>query len=160
MCIKRGGNGAILAKNLLSSSALKAANWEITIKSWPGFPIFSMGYVEHDKTQSVKFGSHPWIGDGEGQRSLSIDYSRSVFAKGNNGMYEQYEKKWDQRKVKQGDQFEIQFDFIEQKSRCYWNGNCIGILDDKLSDEVYPAITLVGYHEFECTKWELLYIKH
>ena len=167
---KRGGNGAVLAKNLLSSSALKAVNWEITLKTMTARNVgFCMGYVEHDRTQSVEFGTSEqlkWIGNSQGQRSLSVvffecafeTFHECVFEKSYHGMYEKYDKKWDPKKVKQGDKFEIQFDFIKKESSCYWNGNLIGILDDKLPDKVYPAITTTGNHEFECTKWELFYI--
>ena len=157
---KQGGNGAVFAKNLLSSQALTAANWEITIKSLTEGAFFSMGHVTHDMIQSVKVDDNLWIGDEQGQYSMSVIADEGVFEKGNDAEYKAYDKKWDPEKVKQGDRFEIRFDFIKQKSSCYWNGNFIGILDDKLCDKIYPAMTITGGHEIECTKWKLKYIKH
>ena len=75
---EQGGNGAIFAKNLLSSNALKAANWEITAKTLKGASCFSMGYVKYDMIQSVPFGGWPWIGDREGQWSMSVQAGAAV----------------------------------------------------------------------------------
>ena len=154
-------NGAILAKNILSSDAVKHVKWEMTLTTSGKIPCFAMGYVQHGQRESVKFGQQPvWIGDKQGQCALYLDDDEDLFHRINNGDTIKYDKKWNPQKVVQGDKFEIQFDFIKKQSSCYWNGNFIGILDDKLSDKIYPAMSIWGNHGFECTKWELFYIKH
>ena len=119
-----------------------------------------MGYVKYNDAKSVKYGKYPWIGESQGQSSLAVEGDEGAFQKFVNGSSTRYDKKWDPNKVKQDDKFEIRFDFIKKQSSCYWNGNLLGILDDILSDKIYPAITITSDHEIECTKWELFYIKH
>ena len=105
----------------------------------------------------IKIDLYPCIGEYSGQCSLCVEGDRGVFMKHRNGhICDYYDKKWDPNKVVPGDKFEIKFDFIERKSSCYWNGNFIGILDDTLCDKIYPAISISGDHEIECTKWDLL----
>ena len=154
----------ILAKNLLSSDTIKQANWEMTLKSKPSKSCFSIGYVEDSRVESIKFDCDHWIGENEGECSLYIDDYNAMgeFRKltCTNYDYPKYDKKYQASKVAVGDKFEIQFDFIEKQCSCFWNGEIIGILDDKLPDKIYPAMSSWGHHEFECTKWELFYIKH
>ena len=151
-------NGTILAKNVLSSDALKQVNWEMTLKASRNIPCFAMGYVEYSHRGSVRFGYDAWIGERQGQCALYLDEEEYAFHRLNNGDDNKHDEKWN--KVVPGDKFEIKFDFIKRQSSWYWNGNFMGILDDKLSDKIYPAMSVWGTHGFQCTKWELFYIKH
>ena len=98
-----------------------------------------------------------WLGENQYQCSLSIEAAQvNGFHKYHRQQLTKYPE-FRVNDVKINDKFEIRFDFVKKECSVYWNGKFISILHDKLPDKLYPAASCCMPHEFECTKWQLLY---
>ena len=83
---KTHGNQVILAKHAISLDECSVANWEITVRDFPGahskkvykhgnYICMAMGYVEYqqDMSKSIRSYNGSWIGGGVYQCSMTIE---------------------------------------------------------------------------------------
>lgn len=144
--IERNGNGyaSIISKNIISSKLYSKCYFEVLIEDFKEKNIdLFVGYVAYNPNKQYKF--KDFVGsslNGPGQFSVYCCQGWRAFGVYNKGKKKVIEHGTMSNRRAIGDKIGIEIDFETNKSKAFYNGQCVGVIFDHVPKVIVPAISM------------------